>query len=64
MCDERISRLQTNLQFLATRVPKIILQRVDEIWPALKESTVSVPCICAEKIMFPAYTWSKKINIF
>jgi hypothetical protein len=41
MRDERISRLQTNLQCDATRVPKIILQRVDEMWPAVKESVVS-----------------------
>jgi hypothetical protein len=47
MCDEYISTLQKHLQSLATRVPKIILQRVDEIWPALKESTVSVLCMCA-----------------
>jgi hypothetical protein len=52
MCDEHISRPQKHLQSLATRGPKVVLQRVDEIWPALKESTVSVLCICAEKEYF------------
>jgi hypothetical protein len=51
MCDDRISRLQKIPQSLAARVPKIILQRVDEICPALKESMVSVLCMCAEKMM-------------
>jgi hypothetical protein len=44
MCDEQI------LQSLATRVPKIILQRVEEIFPPLKESLVSVLCLCDQKI--------------
>jgi hypothetical protein len=42
MCDKRVLKLQKILQSLATRVPKIILQRIDETTPAQKESVVSV----------------------
>jgi hypothetical protein len=34
------------LQCVAKSGPKIILQRVDEIWPAVKESLVSILYIC------------------
>jgi hypothetical protein len=42
MCDERVPNLPKILQSLATRVPKIVLQRVEEIFPSLKETLVSV----------------------
>jgi hypothetical protein len=46
MCDEQVLNLKEILHSLATRVPKIILQRVEEIFPSLKESVVSVyPCV-------------------
>jgi hypothetical protein len=51
MCDERISSQKKNLQCVAKGVPKIILQRVDEIWPAVKESLVSVLYICVGEIV-------------
>jgi hypothetical protein len=44
MCDQQI------LQSLAMRVPKIILQRIEEIFPCLKESLVSVLCLCDQKV--------------
>jgi hypothetical protein len=36
------------LQSLATRVPKIILKRVEEIFPSLKESLLSF-CACVQR---------------
>jgi hypothetical protein len=40
--EERLARLRRMLHSLATRVPKIILKRVDSTFPALKIKTVSV----------------------
>jgi hypothetical protein len=45
MCDGKILNLQNIQQSLATRSPKIILQRAEEIFPAVKESLVSVSCL-------------------
>jgi hypothetical protein len=42
MCTEPGTRLQTILHSLETRVPKIILQRVEELYPGMRESMVSV----------------------
>jgi hypothetical protein len=42
MCDEDSSSLQNALQSLPRREPKIILQRAENIFAALKESLVSV----------------------
>jgi hypothetical protein len=65
MGDEHILNLQEILQPLERRVPRIVLQRVEEIFPALNESLVSV--VCAEKsfifISFTRLTWPKKHNI-
>jgi hypothetical protein len=47
--DEQGLNLQKNLHFLAMRVPKIILQRVEEIFPALKEDLVSILCLGAQE---------------
>ena len=42
MCDEQVLSLQKkNLQFVTTRVPVLILQRVEEAFPALTEGRVS-----------------------
>jgi hypothetical protein len=40
--EERLARLRRTLHSLATRVPKIILTRVDLKFPALKNKAVSV----------------------
>jgi hypothetical protein len=48
MCDEQVLNLQTILQSVGTRVPKIMVQRVEEIYPSLKESVVSGVFLCAE----------------
>jgi hypothetical protein len=46
MSDEHLVRLRKISHSLATRVPKIILQRVEEVYPAVKESLVSVVYFC------------------
>jgi hypothetical protein len=40
--EERLARLRRTLHSLATRVPKIILTRVDRTFPVLKNQAVSV----------------------
>jgi len=42
MCDELGLNMLQILHSLARRVPKIIVQRVEEIFPSLKEGTVSI----------------------
>jgi hypothetical protein len=42
MCDDQVSSLQKTLQSVAKKVPKIIIQRAEKIFPALKEIMVSV----------------------
>ena len=52
------SRLQKILHSLATRVPKIVLHRAEDIFPALNTSLVSILWLClqqsAECIVFHA----------
>jgi hypothetical protein len=45
MCEEGVVCLQSILRFLATRVPRIILQRAEEIFPAVRESMASGLCM-------------------
>jgi hypothetical protein len=45
MCEERVVGLQSILQSLATKVPRIILQRVEEMFPTVRES-MGVFCEC------------------
>jgi hypothetical protein len=40
--EERLAGLRRTLHSLATRVPKIILKRVDSTFPILKNNAVSV----------------------
>jgi hypothetical protein len=60
MCDENSSSLQNILQSPPRREPKIELQRVEYIFPALKDSLVSFFRVCAHitetyKCVFPEY---------
>jgi len=48
MCDEEPSGLQNFLQSHPRREPKIILERAEYIFPALKNSLVSF-CVCAHR---------------
>jgi transcriptional regulator of NAD metabolism len=49
MSDEHIERLQSSMQFHPTRLPKIVLQRVEEEFPAWKEIIVSNVAMCRQK---------------
>jgi hypothetical protein len=49
MCEERVAGLQSILRSLATRVPRIILHRAEELFPAMRESMVSVLCMYAQQ---------------
>jgi len=44
MSDEHTLSLQSSVQFLPTRVPVIVLQRVEEEFPAWREIIVSAVC--------------------
>jgi hypothetical protein len=62
MCDEDSLNLQNILQSVPRRELKIILERAEHIFPALKDGLVSV-CVCAHrkkrwKCVFPEnYIW-------
>jgi hypothetical protein len=50
MCDDQVSSLQQNtLQSVATGVPKIMVQRAEGMFPALKNIMVSVFCLYPQK---------------
>lgn len=42
MCDEQVLSVQNSPVSVAAKVPKIVLQRAEEIFPACKELLVSV----------------------
>ena len=56
MSDEHIVSLQSSMQFLPTRLPVIILRRVEEQFPALMKIMVSAMCLCADKIILSSYS--------
>jgi hypothetical protein len=69
MNDEHIVRLQSNVQFLLTRLPIIVLQKVDEHVPAFRETMVTVMCVyvCRQLeyvILFWGFVWPKERNVF
>jgi hypothetical protein len=45
MCDDQVQCSQIMSQSVATRLPQIVLWRVEEMFPGLKGSTVSVLCM-------------------
>jgi len=55
MSDERIEDLQSNMQFAARRLPKILLRRVEEEFPIWREIVVSALCLCADQIIILPY---------
>jgi hypothetical protein len=59
MCDNQVSSFQRILHSVATRELKIRVQRVEEIFPALKENMVSPLCLDPQKriILFPVFEW-------
>jgi hypothetical protein len=49
MCEERAVVFQSILRSLATRVARIILERAEEMFPAVRENIGSVLCKCGQK---------------
>ena len=49
MSEEPIVRLQSGLQFLLTMLPIIVLEGVEEQFPALTVIMVTAMCLCAYK---------------
>jgi hypothetical protein len=45
MCDEEAVKFHDNLQSLAPRMWKVLVQRAEEVFPALKKNMVSVLCM-------------------
>jgi hypothetical protein len=43
------------MQFLPTRLPIIVLWRVEAQFPALREMIMSAMCLCAEKRILSSY---------
>jgi len=42
MCDKEVVNVHENLRSLTAGMPKVLVQRAEEIFPALKENMVSV----------------------
>jgi hypothetical protein len=57
MYDEHVLNSQKSVEFLATKVPKITVQRAEEIVPIVKEILVSVLSLFAQKWMLPTFNW-------
>jgi hypothetical protein len=55
MGDKNNVSLQTNMQSIPTRLPRIVLQRVEQV-PAMREIMVSVSCLCADKRIISSYS--------
>jgi hypothetical protein len=68
MCDEEVSNVQKIMECLVTRVPEFIVQRVEEIFPSLKEKCfVDVLCLCVKKGLYCLVncrlTWLEQLHI-
>jgi len=64
MSDKHIVILQSSMQFLPTRLPIIILQRVEEQFPASRKIMLSA--VCRQKnsvILFQGFVWPKEQNV-
>ena len=55
MGDEHIVGLQSNMENPPTRLPRVVLQRVEQV-PALREIMVSAVCLCADKRIISYYS--------
>ena len=55
MYDAHIVSLQSSIQSLPTRLPIILLERVEEQFPAVREITVSAMCLCAYRRIVLSY---------
>ena len=54
--DEHIGNLQSSMQFLPTRLPVIVWQRVEEQFPACRVTMVTAVCLCADKRITSYYS--------
>jgi len=45
MCDKKVVKVDGSLQALTKGMPKVLVQRAEEIFPALKDNMVSVLCM-------------------
>jgi hypothetical protein len=55
MSAERTICLQHGMQFPATQLPIIVLQRIEERFPEWREITVSAMCLRAERRSISSY---------
>jgi hypothetical protein len=53
---EHISKLQNAMESVEARVPVIVLQRVEERYPAVREGMVSAACMCAQERVLSFYS--------
>ena len=56
MSDEHTVSLQSSKQFVPSMLPIIVLQRVEEQFPAYREIMVSAMCLCADKRIILFYS--------
>jgi hypothetical protein len=56
MSDEPTVSIQTSMQYLPTRLPIIVLQRVEEQYRAWREIMVIAMCLHAEKRILSSYS--------
>ena len=56
MCDEHTVSLQSSLQLLPTRLLVIVLQRVEEQFPACRVTMVTAVCLCADSWSMSCYS--------
>jgi hypothetical protein len=63
-CDKQVSRLHKVQHSLVTRVPRILLQRAEEIFPSVKESMVFCSFVHRKEfIVICQFSWPKEQNI-
>ena len=55
MGDEHIVGLQSNMAFPPAQLPRILLQRVEQV-SAVREIMVSAMCLCADKRIISSYS--------
>ena len=56
MSDEHIVSSGSSMQCLPTRLPIIILRRVEEQLPPGRETMVGAVCVCTDKIIISSYS--------
>jgi hypothetical protein len=62
--EEHNSRLQNAMESHVTKVPVIVLQRVEERFPAVREGVVSAVCTGESFIiLFLGSIWPKEQNV-